>query len=288
MSLRPCKPGFYLLDQQESHLEHYYGKDTRKFGYSGKLSVRISDNSYSTYSAPRSVTYAFTAETASEEDARRLESFMKQWLKEHWEWYPAGSSREFIRMNVEAVKEIVTSIARETDIRIEIVDSPTYVRPPARLCKRNRSDEHKVVLPLHAKQRILNLLPKKEFSSTLFRLFLETEAQGSNGPLSADNVAQVVRNVSLLMSGQGVGSRGWIKPFRKDAPVRLQDDLKRLKTEAATHITLYGSDPREGKGKSAVRALAKKERYDASNGWKLNHPIEKMQQFKAWLQSTKK
>ncbi len=130
-----------------------------------------------------------------------------------------------------------------------------------RLGRKRRKQEAQ---PLTAAQR-KNL---DKFDMDAFEEFLLTVPHGRNGkPISAANARTTIRQVKLLVSGAGVNYHHWPADFYfcKGHAVTLQDDLEELRQQA------NAIDRRGGRWK------------DLGNGWLLNHPLQKMQNFASYL-----
>ena len=130
-----------------------------------------------------------------------------------------------------------------------------------RLSRKRRKQEAQ---PLTAEQR-KNL---DKFDMDAFEEFLLTVPHGRNGkPISAANARTTIRQVKLLVSGAGVNYHHWPEDFYfcKGYAVTLQDDLEELRQQA------NAIDRRGGRWK------------DLGNGWLLNHPLQKMQNFASYL-----
>ena len=92
-----------------------------------------------------------------------------------------------------------------------------------------------------------------------FAEFLVKVPHGSNGNvISNSNQGRVMRQVQLLVSGEGVDYLHWPKDvvFRQNQPVTLEEDMLNLWEEAKKYEIQYGED----KG----------------HGWLLAHPITKL------------
>ena len=99
-----------------------------------------------------------------------------------------------------------------------------------------------------------------------FEEFLRTVPHGRKGvPISTANARTVVRQVKLMVSGAGVGYHHWPSDIfqRKGEPVRLNEDFDQLKEEAIQMENQYGRD--------------------LGNGWLLNHPLQKLQNFQKYI-----
>ena len=99
-----------------------------------------------------------------------------------------------------------------------------------------------------------------------FEEFLRTVPHGRKGvPISPANARTVVRQVKLMVSGAGVGYHHWPSHifWRKGEPVTLHEDFDELKDEAIEMENRYGRD--------------------LGNGWLLNHPLQKLQNFQNYL-----
>ena len=95
-----------------------------------------------------------------------------------------------------------------------------------------------------------------------FEEFLRTVPHGRKGvPISQANARTVIRQVKLMVSGAGVGYHHWPSDifWRKGQPVTLEEDFDVLKEEAIQMENDYGRD--------------------LGNGWLLNHPLQKLQNF---------
>ena len=89
----------------------------------------------------------------------------------------------------------------------------------------------------------------------------------SSASLSEANTKSVMRVVKKLVSGEGVAHSG--KPgetFYEGVKVSLEHDLEKMQKEAAEWLPYKGND--------AV---------DKGHGWALNHPIQKMIDYKNYL-----
>ena len=102
-------------------------------------------------------------------------------------------------------------------------------------------------------------------------------------PISDDNRRQVIRQVTKLVSGEGVHyaspAYGWPDDviFRKDEPVTMQSDavrnhskLSRLRRDDFAHRSDIGQIIED------ARDFENKHGRDHGNGWLLNHPLRKL------------
>jgi len=80
---------------------------------------------------------------------------------------------------------------------------------------------------------------------------------------SADNTRSVMRQVRLLVRGEGITYIHWAEGvvFRENEPVTLDCDLDAIRADARRYESVYGKDK--------------------SHGWLLNHPITKLINYKA-------
>jgi hypothetical protein len=207
-------------------------------------------------------------------------------------------------MPVVDFEKLLREIARAANITIVAVcHAPRYVAPVAADVPRKRPREPsllddlgrddyqslaKVVARIHSGQQ------PNAFSESDFRMWLESHAKGKGGSyLSLSNVKSVLSSVANLVSGAGQAGKLWTNTFRECEPVTLDEDLDALKERAIAFTKQFGVDPRdprqkkpfespEVKGDLRRRAARKGERYDASNGWVLTHPIQKLIEYKAW------
>ena len=104
------------------------------------------------------------------------------------------------------------------------------------------------------------------FKMEEFEEFLRTVPHGRKGvPISQPNARTVIRQVKLMVSGAGVGYHHWPGDvfWRKGKPVTMQEDFDRLKDEAYEMEQTYGRD--------------------LGNGWLLNHPLQKLQNFQRYV-----
>ena len=128
--------------------------------------------------------------------------------------------------------------------------------------KRSKAQRKRDVEPLTEEQR--NNL--QEFNMEEFEEFLRTVPHGRKGiPISSANARTVIRQVKLMVSGAGVGYHHWPSDvfWRKGQPIKLNEDFDRLKDEAVEMENRYGRD--------------------LGNGWLLNHPLQKLQNFQNYL-----
>ena len=128
--------------------------------------------------------------------------------------------------------------------------------------KRSKAQRKRDVEPLTEEQR--NNL--QEFNMEEFEEFLRTVPHGRKGiPISSANARTVVRQVKLMVSGAGVGYHHWPSDvfWRKGQPIKLNEDFDRLKDEAVEMENRHGRD--------------------LGNGWLLNHPLQKLQNFQNYL-----
>ena len=128
--------------------------------------------------------------------------------------------------------------------------------------KRSKAQRKRDVEPLSEEQR--NNL--QEFNMEEFEEFLRTVPHGRKGiPISSANARTVIRQVKLMVSGAGVGYHHWPSDvfWRKGQPIKLNEDFDRLKDEAVEMENRYGRD--------------------LGNGWLLNHPLQKLQNFQNYL-----
>ena len=101
--------------------------------------------------------------------------------------------------------------------------------------------------------------PQQQFDLSAFR-----EWCASSASLSEANTKSVVRVVKKLVSGEGVAHSG--KPgetFYEGVKVSLEHDLEKVQKEAAEWLPYKGNDA-----------------IDKGHGWALNHPIQKMIDYK--------
>ena len=88
-------------------------------------------------------------------------------------------------------------------------------------------------------------------------------------PISDDNRRQVIRQVTKLVSGEGVHydsvNFGWPDDviFRKDEPVTMQSDIGQIIEDAREFENTHGRDH--------------------GNGWLLNHPLRKLLFYQHYL-----
>lgn len=78
------------------------------------------------------------------------------------------------------------------------------------------------------------------------------------GTISESNLKSTIRVIRKLASGEGIDHPQKVATFRRGVPVRIDDDVETLIAEADNFL------PREE---------------DKSRGWKLLHPLRKMQRF---------
>jgi hypothetical protein len=132
-------------------------------------------------------------------------------------------------------------------------------------------------------------------------------------PISDDNRRQVIRQVTKLVSGEGVHyaspQYGWADDviFRKDQPVTMQsdavpnhfralrhrrDDLHRsdiaqiiedARDFEDTHGRDHGTDPRGNQTVSYGDVGRPKFDFHTGNGWLLNHPLRKLLFYQHYL-----
>ena len=102
-------------------------------------------------------------------------------------------------------------------------------------------------------------------------------------PISDDNRRQVIRQVTKLVSGEGVHyaspAYGWPDDviFRKDEPVTMQSDAVRNHFQAFTPSTRRSSHRSDiGQIIEDARDFENKHGRDHGNGWLLNHPLRKL------------
>jgi len=97
------------------------------------------------------------------------------------------------------------------------------------------------------------------FNMDEFEAWMEPDGEH---PISDDNRRQVIRQVTKLVSGEGVHyastSFGWPDDviFRKDEPVTMQSDIGQIIEDARDFENKHGRDH--------------------GNGWLLNHPLRKL------------
>ena len=295
--------GLYLLDQEHSHLEAYYGKETRKFGATKHLASRCLDTCYTTYAAPGSVRYVLTFETASAADAFALETQLKRLLKETPALAPhIKEQKEFVRMSVADFETLVRAVARASGIALcDVSHAPRYAAPVVKKQKKRAREPSlgaevgraryqelaDVVARIHHHNQKEDAIA---FSKDDFHLFLESHAKGRHGYLSDNNVAQVERAIHKLMAGEGQTANLWRATFRPGAPVTLHEDLEALKAEAVAFTHAHGVDPHDPRlpplddasPPERKRAAKRGCGYDRSNGWTLTHPLQKLIEYKEW------
>ena len=108
-------------------------------------------------------------------------------------------------------------------------------------------------------------------------------------PISDDNRRQVIRQVTKLVSGEGVHydsvNFGWPDDviFRKDEPVTMQSDAVPNQFRVSRHRRddLRRSDI--GKIIEDAREFENKHGRDHGNGWLLNHPLRKLLFYQHYL-----
>ena len=313
--------GFYVIEQVHSHLEYYYGDETRKFGATKHLSARHLDSCYQTHAAPGSVSYALSLETNTEADAFRLEAHLKRVLREIPEVAPdIHRGKEFVRLSLSDLERLLLQIASGLGVPVKAVCRKPVYRPMPWECRKRPFEEEadkplRHLFPRSAYRELASTVaglrrPKEDaladaadgeeasmhYSEGDFGMFLDSHATGVDGvsPLSAKNVHSVKGCVRDLLRGAGKIAPLWSETFRKGAPVRFDEDLGVLKAEAEAFVKSKGADPRNEKQTKpfdALEAGEQKERqkaarefrmYDRSNGWALTHPIQKMIEYKAW------
>ena len=133
---------------------------------------------------------------------------------------------------------------------------------PAEKRQRHASRKSVVRVELTEAQRV-NL---DKFDIVEFEKFLRTTPHGRKGvPISQDNCRTVLRQVRLMVSGAGVGYHHWPADvfWRKGEPVQLHEDFDVLKEDARMMEVRHGRD--------------------LGNGWLLNHPLQKLQNFQLYM-----
>lgn len=274
------------------HLRLHYNTATYKFGISRQLGDRIHDASYVTMFPTGVLKYGFTAETETYEDAINIEDSLKSYLSDlPSAFYPEANSREFACMEMDALKFVIVTLADENGVNINAVDWPVYERSHV---PRMGPTFTKVHVSVKSRQKIaltiLKTMRKSDmkFCMNEFSLFLTTVQD-----LNQDNATKVKRRVSELVSGQGVGAEGWVKRFRENEPVHIEEDLIAVRADACEHVRLYGKDPgtvKPQKGRTDVginckSAIKKGVRYDTNNGWTVNHPMGYLIKYKEWKET---
>ena len=296
-SLRESCSGLYIMTCQPDHLKMYYNRDTHKFGISRQLGDRIHDSSYVTMFPTGAMKFGFTAETKSFEDALRVENALKSYLSDlPVMFYPEGESREFACMELNALKCIIITLSEENCVEITPVDWPVYQRSEN---PRLAPSVRKVSISIKSRRKMALAImkSKNENVSTFFMdeflLFLTTMEDKSGSPLSENNIKSIKCRVNELVTGTGVCGNGWMKRFRENNPVLLEENLESVRKDAAEFVEHFGVDPHEvmpQKGKKDVgqrckMARKKGVRYDTANGWTANHPIGYLIKYKKWKES---
>lgn len=108
-------PGFYIAHHP------LLGPDLRKVGQTGALGNRLHDGAYVTCWPPPAWRYEGTLETATQEDARQIESMVLSYYKDR----RAGES-ELVYASYSDIINVAIDVAKLLSIDVIVRDAPTY------------------------------------------------------------------------------------------------------------------------------------------------------------------
>ena len=124
-----------------------------------------------------------------------------------------------------------------------------------------------------------------------FTEFTARFGSANEGPLSKTNLKSVVQKIMKLVSGAGITCDKREGSFAEGRPLRLgvtAEEVDQLRAEAQLWCPLPKSAPADLVGRIVDGVVVPRKPpstgpHDTSNGWLLNHPLQKMQDYKEHL-----